>query len=372
MTETGLYIHIPFCKSKCFYCDFLSFTCSESLQSEYCDALSKELKIISEKYPDIKIDTVFVGGGTPSVLSYENAEKIFNSVYRYFKTEIKEFTVECNPCSFDKEKALFYKHNGVDRISLGIQSFDDNILKTIGRAHDGLTAKKALYVAKEYFSNINGDLIIGTMKGSRDGEIKSLKELISFDIQHISTYQLILERGTALYNKTEKKQFIPCSDDESAETYEKVTDILNKSHPRYEVSNFAEPGFECKHNFKYWNFDDYIGAGLSAHSFIQGYRKENTCDIKKYINDIKNKKTPYVRSQKISKKEGIKEYVITAFRTVRGIDMERFNNIFNENFIKYFSTALRKMKNYLDISDNYISIKPEYFNVQNSVIVEFI
>ena len=373
MKNLGLYFHIPFCLSKCGYCDFTSFAnCKNGDIDEYVDYIIDEIKLHSEKFTDYLIDTAFIGGGTPSLLSEKNIYKLCDAIYKYFQTDLKEFTAECNPNSINEKKLKAFKDCGINRLSLGVQSFDDNILKVMGRAHTAKEAENAICTAKKYFDNINLDIIIGVPFQSIDICLSTLNKAVSFDINHLSVYQLIIEEGTSFYQKYLNKSLPFPSDDEVANLYEEACKFLTDKLEIYEVSNFAKKGFECMHNLKYWNFEEYLGVGLAAHSFFNGRRFYNPNDFESYYSALKTGNLPRRIGEILTKEDMMKEFVMTAFRTVKGISLERFESLFSEKFDKVFEKALIKCRKYINFDKNYINIKKEYFNLQNSVIVNFI
>lgn len=371
MKDISLYIHIPFCRSKCLYCDFISFAQSEALMDEYIDLLKKELYLYSSEN-NYNIKTIYIGGGTPSMLNINHIDKIVNCVYKYFHCSIVEFTIECNPDSLNAEKLKFYTKSGITRISLGIQTFNDKILKTIGRRHN---REKALYIidlTKKYFNNINVDLMTGLpYENDKDG-LESIKILIDKDIPHISLYYLILEENTPLYTLINTNKLTLPNEDDCIKRYHNMLNAMySKGIKRYEVSNFAKNGFICKHNMAYWKLKEYIGAGISSHGFIDNIRYENAKTFNDYKDFILNNKKPINKKNKISCTESQFEYIMLGFRLTHGIDINEFNTKYNIDFIKKYNNKLTELKEYLNINNNNISIKPQYMDIMNSIIVEF-
>lgn len=282
----GIYVHIPFCRRKCEYCAFISFANGEVLQTEYTDMLIKEAKARAEKNRALVFDTLFFGGGTPSLLKKELFEKIV-SVLReeYDLSALKEFTCEANPDSISKELLDFWMSCGVNRLSIGVQSFNDKELGAIGRVHDSKKAIEAIKLAKEAgFENISVDLMCALPFQTKETLINSIKTAVSLEVKHISCYQLQIEEGTVLYKKYESGQYLEPTDEEYIDSMHAADDLLQScGFSRYEVSNFALPGYECRHNMNYWERGDYVGLGVAAHSLEGNARIGNTECISEYM-----------------------------------------------------------------------------------------
>ena len=311
----GLYIHIPFCKRKCPYCDFYSISYQSSLAKDYIDILSEEVKKIN-----IKIDTVYIGGGTPSVLPIGFLERLLMSLKSILKVS-RENTIEVNPESINKDKLILLRRYNVNRISIGMQSLYDSKLKFLGRIHSAKEAKTALFNAKEYgFSNISIDLIYG-IPGERLSSWKEeLKEAAGLPIQHISCYSLIPEPHTKFY-----KLRNAIDEETVAKMYLFNMWFLPRAgFSQYEVSNFSMTGFECAHNIKYWQGLEYIGIGPSAVSFVNRKRIKNIPDVGNYINKYLARKDTAARIDKLSRPKYAKELAALKIRTKRGINFRWF------------------------------------------------
>jgi len=366
--EISLYIHIPFCKRKCNYCDFYSIVASENLISRYIDSLIQEMKIYSRKY-DFKINTIYIGGGTPSILNPEYIRIIVKNIRKYFKSIPEpEFTIEANPESVNKEFLETLKKCGVNRLSMGIQSFNDKLLKIAGRlASREIIDEKINLVKKMNFINWSADLIYGLpYQHLKDFEY-DLDTIINYNPSHISLYALTIEKGTNFFSLYREKQEIFPSDDEVSEMYFLANEFLEKNkYYRYEISNFAPKGYECKHNLAYWNLRDYLGLGASAVSTINNTRWKNESDVNKYIKYLKENKLPLSNMTKLTKKEKIQEFIMLQLRLRKGLDLkilkqqyeidllkQKFSEI--EEFIKAGLIKLQKNRIFLTIKGIIVS-----------------
>lgn len=266
-----LYIHIPFCKSKCRYCDFNSYACqSDATVFSYLTALNRELKYAGKKFCNAKIDTVYIGGGTPSLLGAKQIQGICKTVFDNFDlSNLKEFSIECNPESIDADKLVAYRESGINRISIGVQSLDDRNLRSVGRLHDAKTAIDAISLAKKHFDNVSCDVIVGLPYDTEESVERTVSTLADL-VEHISVYELTLEENTPLAKRIKDGLTILPSDDEVASLFEVALAVLkSKGFARYEVSNFAKPDRYSRHNFGYWTREEYIGIGAGAHSLIK-------------------------------------------------------------------------------------------------------
>lgn len=266
-----LYLHIPFCKSKCAYCDFNSYACKdEALILRYLTALNHEISLAGKRFAKAKIDTVYIGGGTPSALDENKISSVFDALENSFDLSfVKEFSIECNPESITAEKLALYKRHGVNRISIGVQSLSDENLKVIGRLHDANTAIEKIKLAKEFFDNVSCDLIIGLPIDTVDGIRKEVRTLCPL-AEHISMYELSVEKGTRLERMIQNGKVALPSDDDTQTLFDTAFDEAEKlGFQRYEVSNFAKNGKISLHNFGYWTREEYLGLGAGAHSLLK-------------------------------------------------------------------------------------------------------
>lgn len=373
----GLYIHIPFCNKKCDYCDFVSFSMSRKAQQLYLEGLFAEIEMLKRKFQDKTFNSIFIGGGTPSIV-YEGfiaslSRKLFSSFHFEDKTE---FTIEVNPSSFTKEKFFEYVESGVNRISVGVQCLDSKLLIEHGRIQSVDNIVKTFKILRDsQFSNVNSDVMIGLPGQSQKSIIETVEFLLQHNVKHISLYSLQLEKHTLLYNKMRKGRIKPVDEKVITETYDKVYKILQKAgFKRYEVSNYAKPCFECEHNKKYWDGTDYLGLGVSAHSYIDGYRYNNTKRLDTYLDAMRDGKSAVYSREYISLKERRTERLMLSLRTSKGLDLEAFKHEFKEDLLKSKALQIKKLTNLnmIQVKDGFMRITDEHFYVSNSIILEFI
>lgn len=361
MKNAGLYIHIPFCLSKCAYCDFYSVA-EPQYFSAYKSELIKEITAVAKSFDGV-IDTVYFGGGTPSSFPLEYLGEISQAVYKNFQCRINEFTIEVNPCT--SSEIQHYKDFGADRISLGVQSLDDSVLRLIGRRHDRAGALDAIERSAKHFDKVSADLILGiTQRQKPANDIKVLKDYV----KHVSAYMLKLENGTQLAKMAERAEYLPPDDDEAAEQYaEAYTELSKYGLNRYEISNFACEGYESLHNLKYWEMQDYIGVGAAAHSYLNGVRYCNPPSLKQYLEGAHSGNGRQIREPV----DALLETVMLGLRLEKGLEISEINQKFSIDFKKLYAEQLAKLSPYLNIYEDSISIKPQYMLLQNSIAVEF-
>ena len=354
------YIHIPFCKSICSYCDFSKMYYNSNFVNSYLNALSNEIK---EDYKGEILETIYIGGGTPSSLSIDELKHLFLITNTLNLSDNYEFTIECNIEDVTKEKLELFKNNKVNRISIGVQSFNNKILKYLNRKYDSEIILKKINLAKKYFDNINIDLIYAVNNETIDDLKKDLKMFLSINIPHISCYSLIIEKNTILYNKNE--EYI--SEDLDRLMYDKIEKTLSSNYCHYEISNYAKKGFESKHNLCYWNNKEYYGFGLSAASYIENKRINNTRNLKKYIEFNRDKK-----EEILTKEDKIRYELILGFRKIKGINKKEFYNKYNIDIHDLYNINELLKKGYLNEDDEYIFILKEYIYVSNDILINFI
>ncbi|MBQ5832895.1 MAG: oxygen-independent coproporphyrinogen III oxidase [Selenomonadales bacterium] len=344
--KLGIYIHIPFCKQKCYYCDFPWYAGKEACQDYYLDALLFEIRKEGRAYQDRIVDTVFFGGGTPSVLPKEALPRIIAALRESFTlADDAEVSAEANPGTVDKEKLTAWREAGIDRISFGVQSFHDSLLRNIGRIHTAEQATDAIKLAREAgFDNINLDLIYGLPSQTVAMLEDDVKRAVSLGIEHISVYGLIVEEDTVLEAMVDEgKVTLPSDEDEEA-MYDHVTTHLEDiGYLRYEISNYARDGKVCRHNLKYWQFADYLGLGSAAHSFVAGKRFANERSIDDYIRRMTEEGTARLDDEAETIEELRGEYVFLALRTTEGIDTEDFQKSFGMDFFVQYGDIINRM-----------------------------
>jgi len=333
--NTAIYIHIPFCDHRCIYCDFYSLISYDNID-EYLKYLKKEIKHYSALYSQNRIiDTIFFGGGTPSLMEPVYIHQIIESIKKSFSVvDDVEITLETNPGTVTKTILSDFKHFGVDRISIGIQSFNETELKFLTRIHDKKTAINTVHKAKEAgFNNISIDLIFSLPNQSRKIWEENLNIAVDLPIQHISAYSLILERGTILNKMVLDGKVSMPTENHDSELYQFTMDYLSKnSFEQYEVSNFAKTGYECKHNLNYWNHNDYLSFGTGAHSFVNGKRWWNYSSLKKYIYEVEQNEHAVRGSEVLNNAQIFDEFVMLGLRS-KGINLKK---VFEYNKNWYF------------------------------------
>lgn len=361
-----LYIHIPFCIKKCIYCDFLSVPYDESYAKEYVDALCRELVLKKDSAKALK--TIYIGGGTPTVLPDECFGKLFECLKSNFKFSSEtEITVEANPGTINESKIKTLLSAGINRISIGVQSFNDNELKTLGRIHSSEEAVKSIEMIKKAgITNFSIDLMYGIPGQAMDSWKDTLLRAVGFSPKHISSYELTPEKGTPLYKMIE---VIKMPDEELVlEIYNFAIDYLaSRGCEHYEISNFALQGFRCIHNMNYWNRGEYIGAGAGAHSFINGVRSKNTGDIKKYIETVNNGIIPEIESTKLTHTDEIKEFIFLGLRKTEGISILKAKEL-GLNMPKACKELIDE--GYLEISGDYLRFTRKGIVISNTLIVK--
>ncbi len=337
---SGIYLHIPFCNTKCIYCDFYSIT-DHSRKNELISCLIKEIEEKSPLLKDIHFDTIFFGGGTPSLLSYEDFSRLFTSLHSNLSiSDNSEITIEANPGTLNKKKLSEFKKLPINRFSFGVQSFIESELKFLTRIHSAEQAVTSIKSAQdEGFNNISLDLIFALPNQNIKSWQYSLDKAIELNTQHLSAYSLIYEEGTVLYNLHKKKKVNKANEENERVLYDFTMEYLReKGFQQYEVSNYSKSGFECRHNLKYWNRNEYIGFGPSAASFIDGQRWVNTKDINEYINRITSGSVTHDLFETIDEQTSIYEYIFLGLRS-KGINLKEFLKRYNFDFEEKYSEA---------------------------------
>lgn len=369
MTNISIYVHIPFCESKCIYCAFSSFVPKNEQIHEYFEVLNSEIKTKSKKHRNDIVQTIFFGGGTPSVVDSSYIKKTLETIKQNFNlSNDAEISIECNPNSATYEKLCEYKKAGFNRISFGVQSLDEDLLLFLNRRHNKDIALKAIKNAKKIgFNNISADLLIGLQSQTKQNFLTQIDELVDAGITHISTYMLMIEKHTPLNSMKNKKDYI-MNDDECVELYDDIVEYLNKlGFVRYEISNFSKSGYECKHNQVYWNMGEYLGFGLAAHSFVFGKRIANTSNFKIYLSQ-KN----YQKSHAVTEQEKREEYVMLALRTRDGINLKKYKLMFGKDLLEEKKDEIKELDNFVEIKGDYLKIKQTEFGKTNLIILKLI
>ena len=367
----GIYVHVPFCKQKCTYCDFASYPNEIQKAELYFACLYKELKGRSLSLKDKTFDTIYFGGGTPSYVEPKYIYGALKQIYSCFNvSKNAEITLEVNPGTITEEKLKVYKNAGINRFSIGLQSANDNTLYSVNRIHTASDFENAVKLLGGY--NLSVDVMLG-LPGETESDVKNTLDLATkYDsVKHVSVYALKAEEGTPMFTKYLNGELL--SDDEVADLYDFALSYLkNKGFNRYEVSNFSKPNYHSKHNLNYWKRGEYIGVGVGASSFIDERRFTNTESIDEYVHAILNGKVAEVFSENVSVDDAKGEFAMLALRTAFGLNLEDYQKTFKSSFLKDFELEIQKNSRYLDVSDSVIKIKEEYLYVQNSILVDFI
>ena len=352
MKISSCYIHIPFCKKICSYCDFCKVYYNEDLIEKYLNALEQEINIY---YKNDILKTLYIGGGTPSCLNKKHLTKLFNIINELKLDKTIEFTFECNINDINEKLLLFLKNNRVNRLSIGVESFNNKILNTLGR--ENIESINKIKLCKKYFDNINIDLIYGVNNQSLKDLKEDLDKFIKLDIPHISIYSLILENNTILkINNYEELE-----DDKVREMYDLICSVLKgNGYIHYEISNFSKKGYKSKHNITYWNNDKYYGFGASASGYIKTKRYTNTLSVNHYIDNIKRKE------EEIDAKKDMENFMILGLRKLEGISNKEFYKRYNKNIKDVFDTSKLEHEN-----DRYY-IKEENLFISNYILSDFI
>ncbi|MCD8205957.1 MAG: radical SAM family heme chaperone HemW [Clostridia bacterium] len=366
----GIYVHIPFCRSKCRYCDFVSFTDKEGLQDSYAACVIAEAKSRAEELKSYTFDSLYIGGGTPSFIRPDLVAMIVTGIKRYFNlSPSSEVTIEMNPATVTKEKVDLYKKVGINRFSVGLQSAVDSQLEDIGR---GETVSDFVSCAKIlYGENFSADVMIGLTGQSAEDVEKTIELAASLGAKHISMYALTPEEGTPMYSDYLNGD-LPDGDEVAALYDAGYKKLKSLGFVRYEVSNFTLPGFQSRHNVNYWKRGEYIGLGVAAASHIKDERFSNTESLDEYFKCILSGHYAEVSREKIEGQDKKDEFIMLSLRTAFGVDTEKYKEIFGEDFFMEFEKSLDTCKKFLDISEGNVRIKEEYLFVQNSIIIEFL
>lgn len=355
----GLYVHIPFCIKKCPYCDFYSIT-DLSLKETFIGALMQEMHMNCNV--SLKFDTLYIGGGTPSVFGAKQVDAIIEKAYRLFKIlPDTEITIEINPGTVKLDKLKGYKSSGINRINIGVQSFQDKNLSFLGRIHSSIDAKLAIkWARKAGFDNIGLDLIYGIPGQSEKTWLLDLKKAVEFGPEHLSCYMLTYEQGTPLDKERQKGDLNPMDDSLVCNLFETTIEFLSTcGYTQYEISNFAQSSSnKSRHNWKYWSFIPYMGFGPSAHSFLESERCWNCRSVKRYIKDLNMGKMPVEEREVLSKEQRMIEAICVGLRKTEGIDIDIFNKKFGVSFNRIFGEIINnlKEKGYIQFAQNRCSL----------------
>ena len=394
MKQIGMYIHIPFCKQKCKYCDFISFSYDCNKVQEYFTYLLQEIEeksneIVLQKDSEnnqvqkikdlVEINTIYIGGGTPSIVSEKYIEQILTQIRKNYKiADNAEITIEINPGTVNEEKLKKYLQIGINRISIGLQSANDKLLEMLGRIHTYEEFTEVYKLAREVgFKNINVDLMIGLPTQKQIDVKNTLKNIIEMNPEHISVYSLIVEENTQMYDLIEQGKLKLPTEKTERNMYWNVKNVLEENgYIHYEISNFSKENKQSKHNLNCWNQEDYLGFGIAAHSYFNGIRYSNIDNLKQYIENYKNDSSIYnvITHENQTKEDMMKEYMLLGLRKINGISISKFKEKFTENPLYIYRNELNKLvqKNLIEIDGNTIKLTNKGLDLANTVWIEFI
>lgn len=374
MRNLGIYIHIPFCKRKCAYCDFISFSDKTKLIEKYVLALEKEIDKCNINKDNYIIKTIYFGGGTPSFIESKYIVEILNNIKKKFNiSEEVEITIEINPGTVTEEKLKDYYNAGINRISFGLQSTRSELLKLVGRIHSYSSFIEGYNLARKIgFKNINVDLMIGLPVQTLEDVKKDLERIIELKPEHISVYSLIVEEGTKIEEKIKNKELYLSPEELERKMYWEVKKQLEKAgYVHYEISNFAKPGYESKHNLSCWNQEEYLGFGIAAHSYFNGERYSNTEDFDKYFEHPEDSK---IIHEKQTQEDKQREFMLLGLRKIEGVKISDFKNKFIENPIYLYRESLSKLvtQGLIEIDIDSIRLTNRGIDLANLVWEEFV
>ncbi|WP_195945499.1 radical SAM family heme chaperone HemW [Paraclostridium bifermentans] len=373
----GLYIHVPFCAQKCYYCDFNSYKINSNQKKEYLINIEREMKFYKEEFKDKCFDTVFFGGGTPSILTVSELKELVNNINENFNIkDDAEITIECNPGTINREKLEAMKKMGINRLSIGLQATQNYHLKSIGRIHTYEEFEKNYYDALNIgFENINIDLMYALPNQKTQEWKDTLDKIIKLNPSHISAYSLILEEGTKLYDMYQNKEFELLDEDTDINMYNYTIDTLKRhGYNQYEISNYSKENLECKHNIIYWKCDNYLGLGPGASGFIGDTRYSNIEDICEYNKCIMQNIRPVSEEIELTKKDKIEEFIFMGLRMNEGINIDVFKERFDTDFYDIYQEVMDKLikRELVRFDGKNISLTQKGREISNSVFIEFL
>lgn len=373
-----LYIHIPFCVRKCAYCDFLSFPATERAHEEYVAKLIEEINGQSAGFQDYRVTSIFLGGGTPSILSADLMRDLFEALYQCFDIAVDaEISIEANPGTLTMEKLFMYHTCGINRISIGLQSADDEELKVLGRIHCYDDFLKSFQRARQAgFTNINVDLMSALPGQTVQSWKNTLRKVMMLKPEHISAYSLIIEEGTPFYDRYHADRSAFPDEEMDREMYHLTKEVMAaQGFRRYEISNYAKPGYECRHNIGYWTGVDYLGLGLGASSYTHGFRYHNVTDMDEYLSlDLSESGAAARDIQKLSEKEQIEEFMFLGLRMMSGVSGSEFFERFGLNLWSIYGEVFERLaaQGLLEVRKPEVRLTELGIDVSNMVLSEFL
>ena len=372
MKPLALYIHIPFCRSKCIYCDFASYPNSEARIEPYLDALKGELAEWKDRLGEHELTSIFIGGGTPSILSGEQIEDLLRAVRTVVRVRSDaEITMEANPGTVDRRKLQICRRAGVNRISFGAQSMNDGLLKKLGRIHTAAEIREAVAMARDAgFDNVSLDLMYALPGQTVELWRETLDQAIALKPEHISAYSLIVEEGTPMYDLAESGR-VTLPEDEAVikMQHAAIERLAAAGYHRYEISNYAQPGRECRHNIVYWQRGEYLGVGCAAHSLMDAERFENPRSLSEYLSGVR-------RCDRIAltREDEMEEALMLATRMTQGMDLDDYRAKFGVDFAFRHKRAIRRLEalGLVEIEGSFLRLTQRGLEVQNAVVVELL
>ena len=375
MKKAGIYIHIPFCTVKCIYCDFYSITEREDSIQRFINAIIKEIERCNSDVSNWIIDTIFIGGGTPSLLNGEQIEKIISALSKKFDlSNLIEFSIEVNPGETPNEHLKLYKDYGINRLSIGVQSLQPKLLKFLTRIHDRKEVFQTFNNARDIgYDNINIDLIHSIPEQTLKLWKSDLEEIIRLNPEHISAYSLTVEKGTELFGMVKKKTVLMPKEEINATFFKNTVEILTSNGYRfYEISNFSKPGLQCKHNMHYWNIEPYLGFGPSAHSFDCKYRWNNAKNLDSYLQGIESNRAIKSNLELLSKTNIINETIGFGLRMSSGVALNKLPKEYRKKFENKFLSVSQKFKNCLQKKNQRVRLSSKGFLFADEIIVDLL
>ena len=372
MNKSGIYLHIPFCKTKCIYCDFYSVTKRDDSIDKFVDCMINEIRLNKNRLKDTTYDTIFLGGGTPSVLTENQLEKILNAIYKFYTIDKNtEITLECNPGEITFEKLLYFRKIGVNRLSIGFQSFSEKNLKFLGRLHTSEQSISTFNNARKAgFDNINIDLIYDIPKQKLKDWNHDLFLGTSLEPEHISAYSLTVEKNTALHSMVKNRTiFMPSEELDKKMFLQTIEYLENKKYFHYEISNFSKQNKKCKHNLHYWRLNPYLAFGPGAHGFDGRKRWWNKKSIDFYINKLKNNNLPIESEEILTNKDSFNELIMNGLRLIEGAEIKKLNNLLDIDLIKYLEPYKKKWP-YIKTDKKNLTIKKEGLLFTDEIIAD--
>ncbi|HEX2925734.1 MAG TPA: radical SAM family heme chaperone HemW [Ruminiclostridium sp.] len=375
--KAGLYIHVPFCGSKCNYCDFNSYTGKLNLADNYFASMKEEIKHYEAEMRYYLIDTIFIGGGTPSIVDERYISEILEECRSVFNISPDcEINIESNPGTLNTEKLKAYRKAGINRISMGLQAYQNDLLAYLGRCHNHSDFIESVKNAKAAgFSNINADVIFGIPGQTMDAWKETLRQLIQLDINHISAYSLKIEEGTKFGSMEEAGKLTAVDDELDREMYHYAIDFLDENGlKQYEISNFAKDGFECKHNLTYWKCVDYLGLGAGAHSYLKDIRFCNEISVEGYIDYLNHGEKPVDERFALEFTDKMSEYMFLGLRLTRGVTGAEFHELFNQDMFSKYADAFSRLegRKLIEIKGDSVRLTRLGLDLANQVFVEFV